>query len=80
MNPINDATRQQAQDWSRQLGDLAARPQTGNQQPVLARGLIEQDPLHPTRLPALLVRHLHRNSVQQQAANKLKANLFMAGN
>jgi hypothetical protein len=31
------------------------------------------------RLPTLLAGHLHRNSSQQQAADKLKANLFPEG-
>jgi hypothetical protein len=81
MNASNDdATRQQAQNWSSQLGDLAGRLQMEKPQPDLARGLVEEDPVHPTRLPTLLARYLHRNSPQQLTAHKLKANLFMAGN
>ena len=81
MNTSNDdATRQQAQDWSSQRGALAAGLQPGKPQTDVARGLIEEDPVHPTRLPTLLARRLRRNSPQQQAAQKLKANLRMAGN
>jgi hypothetical protein len=65
--------------WSSQLGALAAGLQTGKPQTDFAQVGFEADPAASTRLAGLLARHLHRNSPQQQAAHKLKANLFMAG-
>ncbi len=81
MNTINDdSARQQAQDWSRQLGELAAGLQTGKPQTDFAQVAGEADPTSlRTRLPTLLARYLHCNSAQQHAEHKLKANEFMSG-
>ena len=75
MNSLNDDATRQAQDWSRRLGDLAARLGSGNPPTDFA----EADPALHVRLSSLLARHLHRNSPQQQAATKLRANEFMSG-
>jgi hypothetical protein len=74
MNTLNDDARQQAQNWSGQLGDLAAGLHTTT--PPAAS---QADPALHNRLSALLARHLRRNSPQHLAARKLQANEFMAG-
>jgi hypothetical protein len=73
MNTFHETTRQQAQDLSRQLGDLAAGLHT------TTPATFQADPTLRARLSALLARHLHRNSPQHRAAHKLMANEFMAG-
>jgi hypothetical protein len=63
MNASNDdTTRQQAQDWSSQLGTLAAALQLGKPQTDFAQLGFEAAPAHGTRMAGLLGRHLHRNS------------------
>jgi hypothetical protein len=75
MKTINDDTRQQALDWSRRLGNLAA----GIQPVEPAGAAAEAGPALRARLSSLLARHQQQNSPRQQAAHKLKVNLFMAG-
>jgi hypothetical protein len=74
MNTLNETARQQAQDFSKQLGDLAAGLHT-----TTSPAAFQADPAFRSRLSALLARHLRRNSVQHLAARKLQANEFMAG-
>jgi hypothetical protein len=73
MNTLHETARQQAQDWSGQLGDLAAGLHT------TTPGAFQADPALRARLAALLARHLRRNSAPHLAAHKLTANEFMAG-
>jgi hypothetical protein len=73
MNTLHETTRQQAQDLSRQLGDLAAGLHT------TTPAAFQADPALHNRLSALLARHLRRNSAPHLASRKLQANEFMAG-
>jgi hypothetical protein len=80
MNTFYDATRQQAQDRSRRLGDLAARLQPDTPQTDFPQDAVDGSPANfSTRLPTLLARYLHRNSAQRHEEQKLKANEFMFG-
>ena len=75
MNPLIDPNifRQQARQWSAQLGELSGqRPTRLQPGPVQAAG-------HPsTRLSSILSVFLQRSSARENAADKLKANEFMA--
>jgi hypothetical protein len=76
MNPFNpnDPSRQSAQGWSANLGSLAAassatRPEASAPQP---------DTALPQRLAAVLGHFRRRAERRQHAADKLRAEEFMA--
>jgi hypothetical protein len=73
MNTLNDnnLARQQAQDWSSHLGNLAAErsPIDGHDTPIP----------FPSRLAALLDHFRHRHQIREHAVDKLRAHEFMMG-
>jgi hypothetical protein len=75
MNPLIDPNtlRQQARQWSAQVGELSGQLPTRLQpNPIQEAG-------HPsTRLSSILAHLLQRSGARENAADKLKANEFMA--
>ena len=67
MNPLidNPGIRQQAREWSSQLGALAAEKAIA--------------PAFPTRLTTILAHLRQRNQRRQQARDQLRANEFIIG-
>ena len=76
MNPLDDATRQQARDWSSHLGERAGQAPTNNPtttlEPALGRNA-------PSRLSAILGHFVGRSRRLEDTARTLRTNEFLVG-